>query len=1175
MHARQTCTFRNGSFSVHLLGRHLIQGLVFLSWLTSAWAYTDGAPAGWSASTDRFYLLQAVELDIQYQTALWNSGPHRLVSLPPIEPLLPIDPRWILLAGLGGAIIHFRRRILKFLLTGVIVLPLLGYADGTVEILDAGQTTLTVSNSGPRGGGSTLLTIRDGGHIWFSVAGFPQAGSTHNCNAPCTVSINMEYGKVSYWHTDSSGNNPSSVLLLPFVPQATATAPFTTPTGVHGFTDYEKRYQFAIANGVDVSALRIYLRAQNLRQGLASVISNSGVEHILSTTGIVGVVCGGAAGSGGVAADRCLITTEKRHSLSTTQVVQLSGFREGGGVQGYTSGDASLNNFFVVQTVPTAFTFTIISTLQAGDWNTTSLAPAGTNVGKTVSATTFYADEKGKYFGGIDGNHQTIEIMVPVGATEFTANVNNTLGLRFKGDRDAVVHGYWANDFNVVQPDCEITQIVVSGSGATHLNAVATCNNHGYVDGETVLIRDAPGPRWRFNGYRVITAHTTNTFTFLWGSDLAGEISGVAPYDTPNGTYVVPQSSDPSITPHAHMYAARCLIPKSSFTAYNPATQPTFGGNVSNGATFWVSGVLKDRNRYLPGGATLATCRDCHSKGAFDMKYFGFPEYLMVIATLGRGGTEQNGKDVAAYMTSNDVVTPAKGRPWNGTYQPCPGIDAAPAIDWSAGCGDEWVLTYDKDMREWYGTPSTTFDPAANLNWRETPVYLAMPWWIKWLPGTHPKDFFALSLGVDFSDNDLSTLYDSYLTGLSTPLKLSVAVNDTDTTFTFAEAYSCTNNDYLLAGREWVRATANCNTTSLTVSRHQLSSSAASHTTSEYASNLTAFQRTDNFMSSFNQALIGPNYQQAYTIPIAGSQFPAQYGMMNYDVFKWAMSRKWELLNVFRLQDMSDQVTKARNGTPNARAAALDTRGWQPFNKMLFDGAPHRSGTIKFSYLNTFIQDTLNWVLDTNMWYQLQAVVTTGNRMAAGNGPIDIQYQYHFYESLSQLRPAFYLHAAPDSFNLQNIWGWTALFDAGAGRCESIESLLFSYSFNFFYSDLLTSESDKDALVLAAANRLVTFKNTFSTGDLQAFITGCLGGSGELSRVPDPAAAYALGTHFVDTLAYALPIMRHYNVPTGTTDEIVTWANALFTSGHNFATDTAATCSLIGVPPRLKCNNIP
>jgi len=187
----------------------------------------------------------------------------------------------------------------------------------------------------------------------------------------------------------------------------------------------------------------------NWRNGAFSVIAN-GTEHKLATIPITGLISGGT---------NCTATTPVPHGLTT--------------------GPAQLNGF----------------------------------AGWTISQNVYCADET-KWFGGLDGPHYAFQTMVPLVSNEIVAGQNNTISFKFYGSSHGSAditseHGGWLLDWNIVQPDFQMSQKVVSGT-----NATATTNaTNNFNPGDTVLFRDAPGPRLRFNGKRVLTATAPSTLS--------------------------------------------------------------------------------------------------------------------------------------------------------------------------------------------------------------------------------------------------------------------------------------------------------------------------------------------------------------------------------------------------------------------------------------------------------------------------------------------------------------------------------------------------------------------------------------------------------------------------------------------------------------------------------------
>ncbi len=201
------------------------------------------------------------------------------------------------------------------------------------------------------------------------------------------------------------------------------------------------------------------------------------------------------------------------------------------------------------------------------------------------------------------------------------------------------------------------------------------------------------------------------------------------------------------------------LIPASTFVNDDPTTwQPpsTSASDISAGQTLWHSAALTVP--ILTGGSQpiLAHCSDCHAQDGRDLKYFNYSNNSIQSRSQFHGLTAQQGSQIASYIRSLNVANP--GRPWNPPYQPGPGLDEQPVIDWAAGAGLDAVLDTDQEMVNAMfpsGFLDSTFAATSRLNQRETPLPFQLPDWNQWLPGTHPMDAF----GSAFTTSTYNTFY--------------------------------------------------------------------------------------------------------------------------------------------------------------------------------------------------------------------------------------------------------------------------------------------------------------------------------------------------------------------------------------------------------------------------------
>lgn len=255
-----------------------------------------------------------------------------------------------------------------------------------------------------------------------------------------------------------------------------------------------------------------------------------------------------------------------------------------------------------------------------------------------------------------------------------------TIAERFNGT-EGNTSGYRVLDFNIIEPAKNCTQIVVLSNVAT-----ATCASHGYSNGQTVLIMNAPGMWMRFNGQRVISNVTTDTFDFTPCGTTA---TSTAACTSPNGTYVVPVNRSGDTTTYLAqpvITVSRCIIPKSAFgIAAMPSAAPG-GGDATRGENLWKKGNTAGTahasamvNPNFPFiGDTLSvdtTCSSCHFTQGKDMKIFNFSNHSIQRRSEFHGLSTQDGLDIATYIRGLNVPVPINGRPWNPPLQPGPGQD--------------------------------------------------------------------------------------------------------------------------------------------------------------------------------------------------------------------------------------------------------------------------------------------------------------------------------------------------------------------------------------------------------------------------------------------------------------------------------------------------------------------
>jgi hypothetical protein len=202
----------------------------------------------------------------------------------------------------------------------------------------------------------------------------------------------------------------------------------------------------------------------------------------------------------------------------------------------------------------------------------------------------------------------------------------------------------------------------------------------------------------------------------------------------------------------------RAAVSSDTFLKEDPnAWEPPFRDptNISAGQSLWHEAQLKASS--LPNAPPIqAHCSDCHARDGWDLKYFNFSNSSIVARSRFHGLSQLQGQQIASYIRSLRVANP--GRPWNPPYQPGPGLDAQPAVNWAAGAGLAWVLDNDVDTLPFIfpnAISPAVFAPDANLNPREIPIAFPLPDWNHWLPRVHPIDAW----GAHFQNSAFARLY--------------------------------------------------------------------------------------------------------------------------------------------------------------------------------------------------------------------------------------------------------------------------------------------------------------------------------------------------------------------------------------------------------------------------------
>ena len=184
----------------------------------------------------------------------------------------------------------------------------------------------------------------------------------------------------------------------------------------------------------------------------------------------------------------------------------------------------------------------------------------------------------------------------------------------------------------------------------------------------------------------------------------------------------------------------------------------------ARGQALWSGRDLLVKSPIVPR-KIRAACNDCHATDGRDLQYFNYSNNSVVQRSLFHGLSAAQGQDIAAYLRASlyasKVPHVAAAAPWNPPFQPGPGLDAKPAVEWSAGAGLAAVLPDGKAfMKALFNKPlddtplsvtqadiNGVLDATKVLNAREVPVALQYPDWNAWLPPVHPLDIWTPDAG--------------------------------------------------------------------------------------------------------------------------------------------------------------------------------------------------------------------------------------------------------------------------------------------------------------------------------------------------------------------------------------------------------------------------------------------
>ena len=432
----------------------------------------------------------------------------------------------------------------------------------------------------------------------------------------------------------------------------------------------------------------------------------------------------------------------------------------------------------------------------------------------------------------------------------------------------------------------------------------------------------------------------------------------------------------------------------------------------ARGQALWSGRGLLIKSPIVPH-KIRAACSDCHAADGRDLQYFNYSNNSIVQRSRFHGLSADQGQDIAAYLRASlyagKVPHVPAAAPWNPPFQPGPGLDGKPAVEWAAGAGLAAVLPDGKAfMKALFGQPvddtplsvtqadiDRVLDATKVLNTREQPVPLQFPDWNAWLPPVHPLDIWAPDPGkttglfeVGYQNND--------------PLGKYQALE------TWLEKNKNPNGVY----GDWSHLTPS--------QRNELQGQLLGFggQTVGFGGGSRGTRVSPDAKTPFGVQLAVPKMQALLSNATAAladltscgpvgacTPFSTEAFLERADVglYHWMGVKQWEIVETYGLQ-----AQQSFHGSIDANKQWLgdgEVRGWPYSWPSVFYIAPHMiyaptvtdKGTREFyfSWENRLVS-----YYRTNAWYQLQVTLNPGWG-GASNGPIDWPYTQGFITGLS------------------------------------------------------------------------------------------------------------------------------------------------------------------------------
>ncbi|EPX65065.1 hypothetical protein D187_000490 [Cystobacter fuscus DSM 2262] len=431
----------------------------------------------------------------------------------------------------------------------------------------------------------------------------------------------------------------------------------------------------------------------------------------------------------------------------------------------------------------------------------------------------------------------------------------------------------------------------------------------------------------------------------------------------------------------------------------------TSSADVTAGEALWYGQGKLLKSSIVRRNITAA-CSSCHASDGRDLQYFNYSNNAIVQRSRFHGLSEAQGRQIAAYIrySQRNVPHVAQATPWNPPYQPGPGLDSKPILEWAAGAGLGAVLeTPTQAVQALFGKPPASLSQAdvdavmnanATMNAREVAMPLQYPDWNAWLPTIHPLDVWPTGASSAGSFENGAQWSQSSRTHPKASAEQIEA---------WLKAHKNPNGQY----GDWSHLTPS--------ERNEIQSYFSNFGWEGYR--FLGGGRGNHIASSGEYgAQVGARLLAARASSATTGSDPASFTTNAFieravmSMLHWNVIKQWEWAHTHGLEGNQQWFIGDFNSTTKTWRGRGEVRGW-PFNTVsVFFLAPHMlyqadesSGKVTREwYLAWERSNIVGSYYRTNAWYQMQVSINPGAQGDWVNFSVDWPYLTGFDELLSQ-----------------------------------------------------------------------------------------------------------------------------------------------------------------------------